>query len=323
MRILGFKIIATNLKSIQMKNKLSIIIILLFTSFFSFSQDYSTKSVAELEKLKTEAIKSEDYQKAGQLSDEIKRRANEVSNSDRIIQANTEMKEAVSKENYQKASELKKEITLREKLEVAIKAENYSEAASIKEQLNGNGATKEIAEVNTAIVNSSPSKSSNSEKATVYMIRVSALGFAVSFKYFDGEKFIGQSKGVSYIKVDVDPGEHIFWASAENQSFITVNAQAGKTYFIYVDVKMGAWSAQVNLTAVRPNEESRIKRGLEVINGHPASTVTEVQEKKILAKLNKRGFVKDKMNAYETKWKSTKNFQHIDANEFIPESKLK
>ena len=124
-----------------MKQTLSLVTILLLTSFFSFSQDYSSKTVQELEKLKTEAIKSEDYQKAGQLNDEIKRRANEVSNVDRIAQAKSEMKAAVAKEDYQLASDLKKEIELREKLETAVENEEYVVAASIKKELEGDEST--------------------------------------------------------------------------------------------------------------------------------------------------------------------------------------
>lgn len=327
-------------------------ILIIMLSVFSFGQELSGKSVQELEKLKTEALKKEDYKFAGQINDEIKKRESEISNIERIAKAKVELKDAVSSENYEQASKLKKEIELREKLEVVVKSENYAEAAAIQSQLNGKSKTEDT---NARVISNSNNIETTSStkapnvvfdpnfdeanynatvnlkghtpprpgKAVVYLLRVSALGFAVDFKYFNGNEFIGKSKGVSYIRTEVDPGEHVFWASGENQSFITVSAEAGKAYLVYVDVKMGMMSAQVNLSAVLPSQEERIQRGVEVINGHDPSTVSDAERSKIVAKLNKRGYVKDKMDAYETKWKDEKGYDHIPADSFIPESKLK
>ncbi len=35
-----------------------------------------------------------------------------------------------------------------------------------------------------------------------------------------------------YFKLEVEPGEHIIWARAENRSFVHANLQAGETYLI-------------------------------------------------------------------------------------------
>lgn len=309
---------------------------------FSFAQDYSSKSDTELDKLKSEAIKKEDYRLAGLINDEIEKRESEVSNVERISQAESELEEAVANEDYKLASQLKKEIDLRERLEKEVENENYAEAADIKRQLNGektvekkaSNETKEeseqvVSDVNfdeenyNSTVNVKGHTPPRPGKAAVYMLRVSGMGFAVPFKYFVDHEFIGESKGVSYVRAEVDPGQYVFWSSAENESFITVDAEAGRTYFIYVDVKMGVWGARATLSAVLPSQDSRIKRGLEVVNGHDPSTLSDSKRASIVGKLERKGFVQDKMNAYETKWKSAKNFDDLPRDAFIPESKLK
>ncbi|MCH2231735.1 MAG: UvrB/UvrC motif-containing protein [Crocinitomicaceae bacterium] len=316
---------------------ISVIVFILFT-FLTFGQELSTLNDAELTKLKASYVKTEDYKAAGKVQEEIKRRAEQISNAERIIEATKELETAISNEDYSKSAELKQEIEIRNKLEEAVKNEDYQLAANLKSELNSKKVEVEKAtrakntSTNTPVekVKSSPSRivtesgilPPEAGKAVVYMTRVSGLGFAVDFKYFLEDQFIGKSKGVSYIRYEVDPGSHLFWAAGENQSFITLDAQAGKTYIIYIDVKMGAFSAQVNLTKVTPSEDERIKRALEVINSHKPSVTSQSETDKIVLKLNKRGYVQNKLTAYNTKWKGTKNYEHIDANSFIPESKL-
>lgn len=327
-------------------------ILILVLSTVTFGQDYSGKSIVELEKLKTEALKKEDYKLAGQINDEIKKRESDVPNSERIIKAKIDLKAAVAKEDYALATEIKKEIELREKLEVVVKNENYAEAAAIQKQLNGdvnetptntpirknsgsidNSTTQKPKDVvfdpnfdeanYNATVNVKGHTPPRPGKAAIYLIRVSALGFAVPFKYFNRHELVGESKGVSYVRTEVDPGDHVFWTSAENQSYITINAVAGKSYLVYVDVKMGMMSAQVNLSAVLPEQDERILRGVEVINGHDPSVLNDADRSKILAKLEKKGFVQEKMNEYETKLKGSNKYDHIPAQSFIPNEKLK
>lgn len=262
------------------------------------------------------------------------------SNEELIKQAKEQIEIAVSEQNYAEAARLQKEIEIREQIELAVTNEDYTEAARLKKSLENKDdiaveedvqpvVTEVKANESNAPANVSPQVEGpgyappSEGKAVIYMLRVSALGFAINFEYFHENQFIGQSKGVSYIRYEVDPGEHLFWASAENQHFITVNAEAGKTYFMYIDVVMGMWKAQVNLSPVLPSQNDRIQRGMEVINKHKASISSAEIISKKMNKLNSRGFIENKLNAYETKWKSTKGFASISSEMNIPSTYLK
>lgn len=328
----------------------TLIIAMLLAASNLFGQNLSNKSDQELEKLKTEAVKNEDYNLAGQINDEIKKRESQVSNEERIAIAKTELEEAISNEEYGVASELKNEIELREKLEVEVKNENYAGAESIKNQLEEGATTASNSGTNTAKTNTQTSAVKMKEivydpnfdeakynetvnlkghtppkpgKAAVYFVRVTKQSRVVNFIILKEKEFIGNLKGGSYVRTEVDPGEYLFWAGAENQSFITMEAIAGHTYLIYVDVKMGWLSSRVELSAVLPNQEDRIRRCVEVINKRDPSVLSDAQLTAVANMLEERGYVKNKLNAYETDWKNSKDFDHIPADSFIPEAKLK
>lgn len=84
-------------------------------------------------------------------------------------------------------------------------------------------------------------------KTLVYFVRTSGMGFAVNFKYFDGEKYLGKFNYGKYLVYECDPGKHIFWAAAENKSVIEAELEAGRVYIINSEVQMGILYAEVEL----------------------------------------------------------------------------
>src|SRR5688500_8701014 len=70
------------------------------------------------------------------------------------------------------------------------------------------------------------------DKAVIYFVRPSFLGFAINFSYFDSTRLIGKFKGPAYIRYTCDPGSHLFWARSENRDFVEAEVEAGKIYFI-------------------------------------------------------------------------------------------
>jgi hypothetical protein len=57
-------------------------------------------------------------------------------------------------------------------------------------------------------------------------------------------KWIGANKGNNYFFVQLDPGEHYICSKAENRSILTITVEAGKTYYIDQEIKMGAMKAR-------------------------------------------------------------------------------
>ncbi len=158
-------------------------------------------------------------------------------------------------------------------------------------------------------------------KAVVYFTRVSSFGLGASFEFFHNDKYIGVFKGKNYMRYECDPGKQIFWASSENKEFITAELQEGCTYIVIVDVIMGAFLAHVGLTPIGANNTDVFERAKKLINSKPPVKIPEAQ----IVKMNKKlqGFIAEKLQTYEEKWKNERNFKRISPEMAIPADELK
>ena len=95
----------------------------------------------------------------------------------------------------------------------------------------------------------------SADKALVYFMRPSGLGFAINFQIWDGDRFIGLSQAKSYFGYQCDPGKHLFIGMAENKRGIEADLEAGKTYYIITQVKMGGWRARMAFIPVTMGSE--------------------------------------------------------------------
>lgn len=114
-------------------------------------------------------------------------------------------------------------------------------------------------------------------KAVVYFVRTSSLGFAINFSYFDSAVFLGKANGQNYIRYECEPGAHLFWARSENRSFVEAEVEAGKIYFLEVTPELGAIKAQVSLKPADPSNEKQMQRILKVIKKKSPETFTAEQ----------------------------------------------
>jgi hypothetical protein len=113
------------------------------------------------------------------------------------------------------------------------------------------------------------------DKAVIYFVRPSSLGFAINFSYLDSAQLIGKFNGPAYIRYTCDPGRHLFWARSENRDFVEADVEAGKIYFIEAIVNMGAVKAAVNLDPIDPNDEKRMKKILKLIAKKPSESFSD------------------------------------------------
>jgi hypothetical protein len=95
------------------------------------------------------------------------------------------------------------------------------------------------------MVKSTPIEGPSSGKAIVYFMRPSGMGFAINFQIWDGDHFIGLSQAKSYFAYECAPGRHLFIGMAENKRGVEADLEAGKSYYIITQVKMGAWRARM------------------------------------------------------------------------------
>ena len=118
------------------------------------------------------------------------------------------------------------------------------------------------------------------DKAVVYFIRASSMGFAIKFTYLDSASVIGRFNGPKYIRYECAPGHHLFWARSENRDFVEAEVEAGKIYFIEAMPQMGALKAGVHLKPVDPTDEKTLKRILKLMKKKkPESFTREELEK--------------------------------------------
>jgi len=105
------------------------------------------------------------------------------------------------------------------------------------------------------MVKATPTAGPAPEKALVYFLRPSGMGFAVNFQIWDGDHFVGLSQAKSYFTYECDPGKHLFLGIAENRVAIEADLETGKSYYIGTNVKMGTWKARMDFTPVTRGSE--------------------------------------------------------------------
>lgn len=100
------------------------------------------------------------------------------------------------------------------------------------------------------MVKAMPIAAPTSEKALVHFMRPSGMAYAVSFQIWDGDHFVGLSQAKSYFAYECNPGKHLFLGFAKNKVAIEADVEAGKSYYIGTNVRMGAWKARMDFTPV-------------------------------------------------------------------------
>ncbi|MGE0089607.1 MAG: hypothetical protein AB7S50_09075 [Bacteroidales bacterium] len=173
-----------------------------------------------------------------------------------------------------------------------------------------------IAVAGTTMVSAQGFQPPSEGKAVVYFTRVTLYGKPVEFEFFHQDKYIGAFKGDQYMRYECDPGTHLFWASSENKEFLTAELEADKIYVVMVDVIMGAMKARVGLTPVTIDKVEDLHKVKMLVN-EKAPTVTPSEK---IDKMNKKleKFITDKLNMYETKWKTEHTYNNITPDMSIP-----
>lgn len=85
------------------------------------------------------------------------------------------------------------------------------------------------------------------DKANVYIIRDEFLGAAVNMELDINGQLIGRTTAKTYILTSVKPGTLNIVSHAENDSSISIEAEAGKNYFLWQEVKIGAFLPRTKL----------------------------------------------------------------------------
>jgi hypothetical protein len=109
----------------------------------------------------------------------------------------------------------------------------------------------------------SPLNSVNNDKALVTFLMSTTMAnpfptFQFEFNVWDGEKFIGALSRYTYFQYIADPGDHIFLARGGNSSFLKANLQAGKKYYVFVNLRIKPFYQKVSFEPVTRYDQQLI-----------------------------------------------------------------
>ena len=98
----------------------------------------------------------------------------------------------------------------------------------------------------------------NPETSQVYVYRNETLGAALSMPVTVDGKLAGTTGPKSFFKFDLPAGNHTL-TSQGSKSILDIETQNGELYFIWQEVKMGAFSGGSELQVV---DETKGKKGV-------------------------------------------------------------
>ena len=77
------------------------------------------------------------------------------------------------------------------------------------------------------------------DRSNIYVYRNESFGGAVKMEVLLDGKLVGKTAAHTYLKLEVQPGQHTLISKAENDDVLNLNTVAGKNYFVWQEVKMG------------------------------------------------------------------------------------
>lgn len=99
-----------------------------------------------------------------------------------------------------------------------------------------------------------PTPDAPADKALIYVVRPTMFGNKVQTKLAADGQFKGVNRGNNYFFFTLEPGNHTFCSQAENKSTLSLNVEAGKTYYLQQQIKMGFMKARTKLVALSEAE---------------------------------------------------------------------
>jgi uncharacterized protein YceK len=106
------------------------------------------------------------------------------------------------------------------------------------------------------------------ELANLYVYRASEWGTGVKYPAMLDGKMLGELPGSTFIFVQVAPGPHTLYVSAESSKTVAFVAEAGKSVYIKVTPVMGWAAPNVSLTLMTDEKEAQEDvKGCSLIQG--------------------------------------------------------
>jgi PBP1b-binding outer membrane lipoprotein LpoB len=97
------------------------------------------------------------------------------------------------------------------------------------------------------------------DKANIYVYRNETIGSAIKMPVALNGKLVADTGAMTFLVLEVPPGAHTILSKTENDSTLSVDAVAGRNYFVWQEVKMGVFAAR---SALQQVDEAKGKAGV-------------------------------------------------------------
>ena len=102
-----------------------------------------------------------------------------------------------------------------------------------------------------SVMQTSSSYAAPAGKALIVFYRPAAFaGGAIRFNVQHTDGPVGQLTSGAVLQKVVNPGSNTFWSQVISQDAITIEAQAGQTYYVRGDVRIGLYAGRPKFTQV-------------------------------------------------------------------------
>jgi Protein of unknown function (DUF2846) len=115
-----------------------------------------------------------------------------------------------------------------------------------------------------------PMGEQTADKALIYVLRPTMFGNKIQTKLAVDSEWMGVNRGNNYFFFSLAPGQHYFCSEAENLSVLILTVEAGKTYYLQQEIRMGMVKARNELAVM---EEEKAKEKLAKL--HPSTWTTK------------------------------------------------
>lgn len=99
-----------------------------------------------------------------------------------------------------------------------------------------------------------------SDKASIYVYRNENIAAAIKMPVVLDGKLVGDTGPRTFLLLEVPPGRHMIVSKTGNDSAVDLDVAGGRVYFLWQEVKFGAFAARSHLQQV---DEARGKAGVK------------------------------------------------------------
>jgi hypothetical protein len=93
------------------------------------------------------------------------------------------------------------------------------------------------------------------DKGLIVFYRVKNFkGGAIRFNVHSSNGVIGTLTNGSLLSTYVEPGQHTFWSEVISQDSVTLTVEAGKTYYVRGETKLGIYAGRPRLVEVSESQ---------------------------------------------------------------------